>query len=124
MTTEGIRISNKSGKLKNNKLKISGSRLTKHKTIEDKIAFISQDHEDYIFCLAQEDNNYFLVVIDSSNFRYQDKDWQETYGKSGNLTGWKCEGNGIKATISRSMSDQLWLTLDESMFTEFYPINL
>ena len=49
MTDDGIRISNKGGNVDKDMLTISGSRLTKHKTIEDKLDFLSDKKEDYVF---------------------------------------------------------------------------
>lgn len=64
VTDCGIRISNKGGIFLNNSnaMKISGSRLTSHKTLEDKLEFLSNKTEDYIFVLplTREIKKYIL----------------------------------------------------------------
>ena len=134
-TSEGIRISNKGGKLNDGKLTISGSRLGKHKTIEDKIAFISQEHDDLILCLATDKDwdykhpVYYLVVIDSRTLSYDKGEWVKTYsvqGKNkGAHNGWKTTSEqGFSAKIVMSMSHQLWTEIDKQLFAEVYKIEL
>lgn len=134
-TSTGVRISNKSGKLKNDKLTISGSRLTKHKTLEDKIAFISQKHEDYIFCLTTDDDwspdrpVYYFIVIDSNSLDYQKGEWVYTYAKTGknkgSHNGWETTSNlGFSSKIVMSMSHQLWTEIDKQLFVEVHKIEL
>ena len=134
-TDSGIRISNKSGQYKNNTLTINGSRLTKHKTIEEKIAFISKQHDDFIFCLATDnswnpDNPiYYFVVIDSKRLSYDKCEWVATFaskGKNkGKINGWKTASKlGFSAKITMSMSDQLWTAINSDLFTEVYKIEL
>ena len=131
----GIRISNKGGQLKNDTLTISGSRLTKHKTIEDKVAFISQDHDDFVLCLATDGNwnsakpVYYFIVIDSRSLAYNQGEWVETFahkGKNkGQINGWKTTANlGFTAKIVKSMSHQLWTEINSGLFAEVYKIEL
>jgi hypothetical protein len=134
-TSCGIRISNKGGSLTQNlsRLEISGSRLTKHKTLDEKKNFLSNKTEDYIFCLATNkadwkagDKRYYFVVVDSKNLNYADSSWKEVTGSkphnSDKVVSYQCEGNGFTATIQRSMSDQLWTSIDNSLFEEIHEI--
>ena len=131
VTDDNIRISNKGGKLKDGVLTISSSRLTKHKTLADKVAFISQGHDDYIFCLATDKDwdwhkpVYYFIVIDSRTLTYDKGAWEETIGRKGQLSGWKTTADlGFAARIVRSCSDQLWIDIDQNLFSEFHTIEL
>ena len=50
----GIRISNKGGSIIDNIISFSGSRLTKYKTLNEKLEFLKDKKEDYILCLATD----------------------------------------------------------------------
>lgn len=135
VTNCGIRISNKSGKITNkgNTLEISGSRLTSYKTLDEKLAFLSNKHEDYIFCLATDEKDwkanvkrYKFVVIDSVSLNYHEAAWTDMRGtKASNqdqIVGHSCIGNGYTAKIQKSMSDQIWTKIDSVLFKEAYDI--
>ena len=134
-TNSGIRISNKGGKIGNDlSLTISGSRLTSHKTLNDKLKFLKKKEEDYVFSLAintkewSKNKKYYFVVIDSNKLNYFDQNWIETIGErgknKGSITGWKCDSDHFNAKITRSMSDQLWTSIKSSLFEEIYEINI
>lgn len=134
-TSCGIRIGNKSGNIEKDTIEISGSRLTKHKTFEEKLNFLSIQKEDYIFCLGTEskdwDNKkliYYFVVIDSKKLDYHKQTWREIYGNTknnlGTVTGWSCINENYSAKISRSMSDQLWTKIKLDYCDEIYDIVL
>jgi len=134
-TDAGIRISNKCGKITADSLEISGSRLTKHKTLEDKIDFISQHHDDYIFCLATDHQwdyrypLYYFVVVDSRSLCYDQADWRPTTSMrgptKGDINGWKTTDDlGFTAKIVISMSCQLWTTIHNRLLLEVHPISL
>ena len=134
-TSTGVRISNKGGKISKDKLTISGSRLTKHKTLEDKIAFISEQHDDYVFCLATDgdwDSShpvYYFIVIDSRSLAYSKGEWVKSYAKQGSgkgkHNGWKTTADiGFSSKIVMSMSHQLWTEIDSKLFKEVYKIEL
>lgn len=131
----GIRISNKGGNVSLDSVTISGSRLTKHKTIHDKLNFLSVKREDYIFCLGTEKSEwdrgikrYYFIVIDSKNLDYHNQEWEETYGirgsSVGKVTGWRCISEAYSATISKSMSDQLWTTVKLDCCEEIHDITV
>lgn len=127
-TDDGVRISNKSGTLYSDSVKISGSRLTKHKTIEDKIAFLSDVKEDYIFCLSTDKNKtvnrgYHLIVIDSQKINYHEQDWVEVHGAD-KMSGWSCKCEGFSADIKRTMSDQLWTKIKLDYCDQIYYIEI
>ena len=135
-TDNNIRISNKGGKVLEDlsEMTISGSRLTKHKTISDKLEFLKTKHEDYILCLAtnnddwKETKKYYFVVIDSKKLNYSDQNWDELIGirgkSKGKVTGWECTSEGFNAKIQRSMSDQLWTDISSSIFEEIHEITI
>lgn len=133
MTDDGIRISNKGGNVDKDMLTISGSRLTKHKTIEDKLDFLSDKKEDYVFCLATEKKDwdkgnkiYYFIVVDSNVLDYHKQEWSEMIGQRGasvnKLTGWQCFSEGYHAKIMKSMSDQLWTTIKLDFCEEIHDI--
>lgn len=134
-TNEGIRIGNKSGAINddNSLVEISGHRLTKHKTIDDKLKFLKEKYEDYIFCLAvnkkswkQGSKKYYFVIIDSHKIDYFNQTWVEKIGakgvKKGQVSGWECRAEEFSASITKSMSDQLWTKIKKPLFKEFYEI--
>jgi hypothetical protein len=133
-TDEGIRIGNKGGNVIKNIVEISGSRLTKHKTIQDKLNFLSIKKEDYIFCLGTEKDEwkkgikrYYFIVIKSDILDYHNQLWEETYGKQtniGQLVGWKCSSEVFNAKIIRSNSDQLWTTVKLDYCEEIHDITI
>lgn len=133
ITNCGKRISNKSGSFESNKtwLKISGSRLTSHKSLEDKLLFLSNKKEDYIFCLATDKKDkkiydnpiYYFVVIDSDKIRYENAKW-ETIINDNKIVGYKGIGEGFIADIRCSMSDQLWTKINNSLIMEMYEIKI
>jgi hypothetical protein len=134
-TDDGTRIGNKSGTIKYDFIEISGSRLTKHKTLKDKLEFLSDKKEDYIFCLATENEDwdkgikrYYFVVIDSQKLNYHEQDWKETYGVQGSLkgkvTGWSCLSEAFSAKINKSMSDQLWTIVKLDYCEEIHDITI
>jgi hypothetical protein len=115
----GIRYQMKSGEinLKNNTIKWSGHRTTKHETIEEKINFISKNHYDKYVMLARNSNEwkrgikkYYLITFDSSLIEYSKLEWNETFSKKGKLSGWVGKNKNLpySAKISLSMSGQLW----------------
>ena len=135
VTDNGIKISNKGGKIAddNSSVIISGSRLTKHKTLKDKLDFLSESHQDYVFCLATNNKEwlvglprYYFIVIDSQKLDYHNQEWKETYstkGKSkGKHNGYICESDNFNARISNSMSDQLWTEIKSNLFEEIHEI--
>lgn len=134
-TDNGIRIGNKGGNIFRDEIEISGSRLTKHKTIKDKLDFLSNKKEDYIFCLATDKKEwnkgikrYYFVVIDSNKLDYHNQEWIERIGIRGKgkdeIVGWECVSEGFCAKIQKSMSDQLWTTVKLDICEEIHEIDI
>jgi hypothetical protein len=134
-TNEGIRIGNKGGNITENVVEISGSRLTKHKTLQDKLNFLSVKKEDYIFCLGTEKDEwnkgikrYYFIVIKSDILDYHNQLWEETYGERGQykemVNGWKCTSEVYSAKIQKSMSHQLWTTVKLDYCEEIHDITI
>ena len=108
MVSNNISISCKSGKLnKSGVLRISGSRTTSHKTIEDKLKFFKSTKPDIYMCMTICDDEYHLIKFDSKVIKYgSSKDWGEDDKK------WYYDNGPIKFKIFKSMSDQLWMKID------------
>jgi hypothetical protein len=133
-TNSGVRCSNKSGTyiIKNKHLIINGSRTTKYKTLNEKLNFLSKNHQDYIFCMATTNekiwnNKYYFIVLDSNKLDYHNQTWSETYGiikNKGELSGWECQSDYYSAKISKSMSDQLWTEIYPELFEYTYEITV
>ena len=124
-TDIGVELSNKAGQLNSDEteLTISGSRLTRFSTLEEKVDHIHNQNEDYILCLASTkafNRVYHFIVIDANDLDYGNVEWTERIGQRGanrgEVVGWEAYGNGYHATITISMSDQLWTTVDSSLF--------
>ena len=122
---KGSRLQLKSGDYnpKNNIVKWNGHRTTKHKTIEEKVDFISKNHYDYYVMLMRNKKDwkegkkiYYLLMFESSKIDYSSLIWFEKHSKQNNLTGWKGMGTTqpYTAEINISMSHQLWTTSDVS----------
>tara|TARA_B110000285_G_scaffold177660_1_gene199612 strand:+ start:221 stop:811 length:591 start_codon:yes stop_codon:yes gene_type:complete len=131
---KNTRIQNKSGELNFEKgiIKWNGHRTTKHKTLDDKLNFISSNHYDYYAMLARDKKDwklgnkiYYLIIFKSNKIDYLSLEWGEKYGKLGNLTGWNGIGNTkFSAEINKSMSDQLWTTSKLDYLGETYKIHI
>jgi len=124
-TDDGTAISNKGGSLSSDgtTLTISGSRLTKFATLDEKIDHIHNKDEDYILCLACAKpfvGTYDFIVIDATKLDYKNAAWSETIGQRGKnkskVVGWNAEGNHYTASITKSMSDQLWTKIGSELF--------
>jgi len=124
MTTEdNVSISVKSGVYdpKKKMLKFSGSRLGKHKTIEDMVGHVVDSSADLYVCLAKADQDwssipekfenkiYYLFVFDKQSLDYNSAIWYQ----KGDI--WCLDAIGLSAYISPSMSYQLWTKVDESL---------
>jgi|TARA_B100000287_G_scaffold365579_1_gene360345 hypothetical protein len=117
------RYQNKSGDInfKKNTIKWNGHRTTSHKTIDDKLDFISQSHYDKYVMLGRNkkdwDNGikrYWLLVFDSDVIDYKALDWKQTYGKNEQVNGWSGSSDELPYTakIIKPCSDQLWTECD------------
>lgn len=115
-----IRISCKGGRIKGtrkDRLKISSYRTTTYKTLEEKLDFFEDKHEDVYFCLTYKETDrheYKLFTFDANILDYRSLKWKETKKE------WKGIGT-FTANIKKAMSDQLWLSLPIKLITEqFY----
>lgn len=134
-TNDGVGISNKGGSMNPTLtyMQISGSRLTKHKTIQEKLDFLSNKTEDLVFCLATNKKEwqsgmirYYFIVVDAKKLDYHNQAWEPTFPKNGgdNPTGYKCEAPSYRAKITKSMSDQIWTDISSDMFEEIHQIDI
>lgn len=101
---DGFKISCKSGLIsgkKDPKLVVSSYRTTKHKTIEEKIKFISENHQDLVISLVEiEEKKYKVFIYESPDV--SKLEWHETG------SGWAAEDEKGSYKIQKSMSDQFW----------------
>lgn len=114
VVVDGFRISCKSGEItgkKQQRLVISSHRTTRFKTLKEKIAFLSEQHEDEIFSLVNERDKYTIYTFNKPDV--SQLDWVETG------SGWSASDvYGSQFSITRSMSDQFWMKISTS-----YPMN-
>jgi len=120
------RISCKSGAIggkKKDKVIFNGSRTTRYKTIEEKLEFLSSDHDDFYFMLSKDKkdiNNknfkYKVLIFSSASCKVNKLNWVKT------TSGYKGTGK-FEAKISTSMSGQLWTTLPLNMIDHVIDIN-
>ena len=103
-----IRISCKSGVVnRSGILSLSGSRTTTHKTIEEKVNFISQNHDDFVLTLSECGDMYKMFIIPSKLLGFgKPSEWIH------NKTHWKFESSVMSCKIKKCMSDQLWMYID------------
>ena len=117
------RYQNKSGDINYNKniIKWNGHRTTSHKTIEEKLNFISLPHCDKYVMLGRNKKDwkkgvkkYWYIEFDSNKIDYTKLNWIEKYSRKGNLTGWVGTNEELpySAVINISQSDQLWTECD------------
>jgi len=119
ITYNGVGISCKGGRVRGKKkpiFKVSSHRTTSYVTLEEKIEYLSENHEDIFFCLSYKDDmpthHYTLYTFSSDILNYKSLEWKTTKG------GWKGESSSIIARIKSSMSDQLWLDIPLSLLNE------
>jgi len=124
LESSGERISIKTGKVKvwktrpNRNLTISGSRLTSHPSLSEKIKFLSHKKEDsYMLLTSCEGDSrgsriYELITFHTSLLDYENAPWHtRNHSKSG--PNYECETNDFKAKIQSAMSDQLWTEIKD-----------
>jgi hypothetical protein len=118
----------KSGVLSDGCLTISSHRTTKFKRLEDKINFLNNVDCDSYICLARPPkkiHTYRLIYFPKSIINYSSMVWTETSNKKGEFTGWEGwnENRTIRVRIVKSMSDQVWIDIHESLFTVIREFN-
>ena len=114
-------ISCKSGDIKYNKKKciiesltISSYRTTEYKTIDEKLNYIDNGHEDIVYSLSstfyRSRNKYILTIFTQPKFKQMV--WKKVITKKNKVNYISSKVNGVCARINDSQSDQLWYTLD------------
>lgn len=120
ISLENSRISCKSGVITYNRthklgecVQFSSSRTTSFKTLEEKLDHLSKRHYDYHFMLSKSDKfdgTYKLLIIKADKCNVRDLEWESN--KNGKPDDYVTKVRGpFKATITGSMSGQLWVTL-------------
>lgn len=102
-----LKISCKTGNMlgvKVNRLEISSHRTSRFKKLEDKLEFLSKEHEDIIMSLVSKEKKYQIYVFKKP--KLSDLEWTEI------PSGWNATDEmGNKFNISKQMSGQLWMRL-------------
>lgn len=134
--SDGVRYQNKAGVIDIEKgtLIWSGHRTTKHKTLNEKIEFISDNHCDKYIMLARNKKEwengirrYYLLTFDSKLIDYTKLNWQESVSpKNNSVSGWVGSGENLNysAKIVKSMSDQLWTEAKIDYLGDVTPITI
>lgn len=120
------RVSVKTGKINSGirsapLFQFSSYRMTSHKSLEEKIAYIKHMSEtfDYYTCLFRADSvgqqnklqyKYLVLIIPSKLITPEQVVWQE--GRPGHYEG---QGELVNLSIRQSMSDQLWVELKDEL---------
>lgn len=110
-----IKLSIKSGTIKDETITISGNRLTKAKENFNIINSLLKSYvSDVMICFVYEkkDDTYQVIYVDSDVFIYPElaSDWKNVMSKkSGNTTAWTwTPPNDMLVKITPSMSWQVW----------------
>ena len=111
--TDKFAISAKSGSLKNGFLVLSSCRLTRFKKIEEMIAFldghVGKNFDFYLCCARVETKSemiYQVYKVPAEVFVASSIGWKKT------RSGWEgSSSNGVRASIVKNMSNQLWLNV-------------
>lgn len=120
----GVKISCKSGTPTKTHLKFSGYRLTSHKTLSDKIRFITSHNQCvhvFLSSIIDKKTNtvtYKLFSIDAIRIPYNSMKWEEQEKR------YVGEHNDYKADIVKSMSDQLWTRVPIIKLTKHFEIDI
>jgi len=92
--TSKISYQNKSGQIKKDHVKITSHRTAKYPSLEEKIAFISQNHCDKYTLLSRDESewekgikSYYLMIFDSSLLDFRSLEWSEHIPSKGKKKG-------------------------------------
>ena len=120
-----IGISCKSCKKEKDNLKISSYRMTTCSTIQEFITEIDETRAnfEYYSVLARtettDDITYSAYMIPSNVIKAKNHEWQE-HRKKDKVTRWTSNiVDGVKMSISTSMSNQLWIDVREACIKEY-----
>ena len=124
------RISCKSGQfikpksLKKLCVKWNGSRTTKipWENLNEKISLLSESHDDWIILLAKNKpfkKVYNLLIVNSNDTKVNLLDWKEKTEKT-----YEGSNKNFIASISKSMSHQLWTTYPCDLINYKYTITI
>jgi hypothetical protein len=121
-----IGVSCKSGKICLNKqneiatIEISSYRTTKYKTLDEKLNYIDEEHEDVVYSLSStlfnSHKKYILTVF--TPLKFKNFKWET------NKSGYYMKSDFFTAKILKQCSDQLWykINYDSPHILEAYEI--
>jgi len=124
---KGLRVSCKTGQVtgqRKNNLKFSGSRMTKHLSLKEKLCFLSEKRDDVYMLLSRSkkeweagEKKYYFIAFPSNMLQYSNMEWKDTFKKRGKNRGTKnghrASSETIDASISFAMSHQLWTIIKD-----------
>jgi hypothetical protein len=127
ISTDDEDFSVKSSKIEGGKMKISSFRLTRFDNdLPSMINFIDNEGKNFDNYLVLSRNetadkiSYSFYILPSTIFTASSMQWVESFGKKGQPTGWKTINNkNVKLSISKSMSDQLWIEIKTDYIKEY-----
>lgn len=111
---EDISVSHKTGvlDLKDNKIQFSGYRLGRFDTIEDRVKAIQKSSADLFIFIggekkAKASDPYYLTILPGKSLNYGNpSDWSDNDKRQ------EYSNSSLKASINKSMSHQLWTTVN------------
>lgn len=123
-----VGVSCKSCKYNKKQMLISSYRMTKCKSIDDFINCIDVERSNFELygILSRCEKNegqviqYSVHFIPASLIKASSFEWMTRVSKdNGKITCWFTnEVNGVQMSITKSMSNQLWIKIDKDMFQE------
>jgi len=124
---DNVKYSNKTSKIKNNKVNISSYRLTKCNNdinhIIKEIDIVRKNFNYYALLAREEIDNkiiYNYYKIPANFFEAKNFIWVKKYTKLGKFSGWKTNTiNNISLDINESMSSQLWIHTNKDSIKQY-----
>lgn len=121
-----VGVSCKSCKDNKKHLHLSSYRMTKYHNVEDFVSCIDVERSnfEYYGILSRKENdaniNYAVYFIPSKMIKASNLKWSERLNKEGTkVVSWVTdEVNGVQMSVTKSMSNQLWIKLNKEIFQD------
>lgn len=118
-----VGLSCKSCKETRTHLNVSSYRMTTCNTTQDFIQCIDTERANFAYysVIARLETDktitYSVYFIPATLVKASDLQWTEKYSKKHVVTGWiTAELNGVQMSVTKSMSNQLWIKLQKEKF--------
>jgi hypothetical protein len=116
----------KSGVISEGVLTFSSHRLSRFKTLEEKLEFLNNvEYDSYLFLSrisgTNWDKEYHIFYLNKDLIDFKKLNWVEYIGKKGKykdeVSGWvgTSDDQKIKCKIIKTLSHQLWIEIDISL---------